>query len=88
MLDEFGGRTVVVFLDPAARTLAAFYTDSETFEWDGEVLRLGDGTYVERGVLRSSDGEKITDRRPLQVFTRWYGFSLTFKDVPIYGQGG
>ena len=25
--------------------------------------------------------------RPLQIFTRWYGFSLTFPDTEIYGGG-
>jgi len=88
VIDEFGGRRVLVYLDPTSLTLAAFFTEAGGFSWDGEVLRLDDGTYVEEGVLKSPGGERLDGRRPLQVFTRWYGFSLTFPDVPIYGEAG
>jgi hypothetical protein len=43
---------------------------------------------VEKGVLRTADGEKAEVKRPLRVFTRWYGFSLTFPGTQIYGDGG
>jgi hypothetical protein len=88
VLGTFRGRGVLVYLDPTSRTLAAYYTGAEAYEWDDDVLRLSDGTYIESGVLRGPDGERLRGRRPLQVFTRWYGFSLTFPDVPIYGAGG
>lgn len=87
ILDRYAGQGVVVYLDPTARSLMAWLTEADAVEWDGDVLRLGDGTAVEGGVLRNASGEAIPDRRPLQVFTRWYGFSLTFPDVAIY-EGG
>jgi len=88
VIDDFGERRVVVYLDPTSSTLAAFYTEAESFRWDGQVLRLDDGTFVEGGVLKSAAGERLRGRRPLQVFTRWYGFSLTFPGVTIYGESG
>jgi hypothetical protein len=76
-----------VYLDPTARALAGYFTEAGGFEWDDDVLRLDDGTRIDGGVLLDSDGERVEGRRPLQVFTRWYGFSLTFPGVAIY-EGG
>lgn len=87
ILDRYEGRGVLVYLDPSARALAAYFTEADGFEWDEGVLRLTDGERIEGGVLFGADGARATGRRPLQVFTRWYGFSLTFPGVPIYGGG-
>jgi hypothetical protein len=87
VLDRYAGRGVLVYLDPTARSLMAWLTEADAVEWDGDALRLSDGSSVEGGILRDASGEAIPDRRPLQVFTRWYGFSLTFPDVTIY-EGG
>ena len=86
VLDGFAGRPVVVFLDPSAYSLSAFFVESETFEWDGDILRFGDGTYVENGRMLGADGLPLDAPRPLQIFTRWYGFSLTFPGTEIYGE--
>jgi hypothetical protein len=86
LLDTFRGRTVLVYLDPAAFALGAVYVDTGGFEWEGDVLRLSDGSTIEEGVLRGPDGALRTMDRPLQVFTRWYGFSLTFPNTEIWGE--
>ncbi len=86
VLDTFQGKTVLVYLDPTAFALAAYYMDIDGFEWDDDVLKLSDGSYVEDGVLYDADGERASGDRPLQVFTRWYGFSLTFPGTEIYGE--
>lgn len=86
ILDEFQGSTLLVYLDPTALTLVAFYVAAEGFEWDNNVLRLSNGSYIERGVAFTADDEKIRGARPMQVPTRWYGFSLTFPDTEIYGR--
>ena len=88
ILDRFQGRTLLVYLDPTAHALASFYVDADGFEWDEGILRLSNGVYVERGVVHESSGERDRPDRPLQVFTRWYGFSLTFPQTEIYGEGG
>ena len=87
VLDDFGGRRILGYLDPAAFTLAAMYTDAGSASWDGDVLRLSDGTYIEGGVLHDAAGARMDAVRPLQVFTRWYGFALTFPDTEIFGDG-
>jgi hypothetical protein len=49
------------------------------------VLRFSDGTYIEGGVFHDASGERAQIERPLQIFTRWYGFSLTFPQTEIFG---
>lgn len=86
LLDRYGDRGIVVYLDPTSRALAAWYTEADGARWEGDVLRLSDGSAIEAGVLRDAEGERIEGARPLQVFTRWYGFSLTFDGVEIRGR--
>ncbi len=87
VVDSFADERIVVFIDPVSFVLTAFRTNAESAEWSGDVLRLSDGSYIESGILIDGSGERIADARPLQVFTRWYGFSLTFPHTGIYGQG-
>jgi len=87
LIDTFQGKRVLVFLDPSAYALTAMNVSSDSFEWDGDVIRLGDGSYVEGGVFFAPGGAQTPVERPLQVFTRWYGFSLTFSEPEIYGGG-
>lgn len=87
VVDDFAGQGVVILIDPDNFVLTAFHTDADAAEWDGEALRLSDGTSVQGGVMRDADGNPLQGRRPLQVFTRWYGFSLTFPGTEIYGEG-
>ena len=86
LLDDFAGSRVVVLIDPENFVLTAFETEAGTASWDGDVLTLSDGTRIEGGVMRASDGALVQGNRPLQVFTRWYGFSLTFPGTEIYGE--
>ena len=85
VVDEFGGRRLVVYLDPSAFALAAAYVDTDGVTWEDKVLRFSDGTYVEGGVFHDASGERAQIERPRQIFTRWYGFSLTFPETEIYG---
>ena len=88
LVDTFGGRAVLVYIDPATFVPSAVFVEGADPEWDDDVLRLSDGSYVETGVLYDAAGHKVEGSRPLQVFTRWYGFSLTFPETEIYGEGG
>lgn len=87
VVDTFNDETVLVFIDPKTFVLSAFIVGGGDPEWDGDVLRLSDGSYVENGILRDASGGKVEGARPLQVFTRWYGFSLTFPETEIWGEG-
>jgi Protein of unknown function (DUF3179) len=87
LVDAFGDERVVVLIDPESFVLTAFRTEAESAQWDDDVLRLSDGSYIEGGIMHDASGERVADARPFQVFTRWYGFSLTFPHTDIYGEG-
>lgn len=88
VLDEIAGRQVVVYLDPSAYALAAAYVDTDGIRWEEKTLRFSDGSYIEDGVFHDPSGERARIERPRQVFTRWYGFALTFPETEIYGDAG
>lgn len=52
---------------------------------DNEV-HLDNGAIVRDGVLFDRGGKRAATERPDQVFTRWYGFALTFPGCEIFGQ--
>ena len=87
VFDSFQGRRMLVFLDPSSHVLSSFYVDADNARWDDDVLRMTNGQYIEASVLYDSDGSRAKAARPLQIFTRWYGFALTFPDTEIYGDG-
>ena len=41
---------------------------------------------VRAGVLYDADGERLERDMPQQIFTRWYGYVLTFPEAEVYGQ--
>lgn len=84
VLDTLGGRPVLVYFDPVARALLALETEATTANWEGDALRLSTGEMVRRGVTYDATGRPGATARPLQVFTRWYGWALTFPATSIY----
>ena len=84
LLDDFAGDNVLIYYDPTARALAAEITEADGFEWDDQTLRLSNGDRIEGGILFGPTGQRAERKRPLQVFTRWYGFSLTFPETDVY----
>jgi hypothetical protein len=46
-------------------------------------VRLDNGSIVRMGVLLTRDGTRQRAERPQQLFTRWYGFSLTFPGCEV-----
>ncbi len=87
LVDTFDGEQVLIYMDPKTFVLSAVYVDGDDPQWSDQVLRLSDGSYVEGGLLYDGTGVRVRKDRPLQVFTRWYGFSLTFPQTEIYGEG-
>jgi hypothetical protein len=83
VIDRLNGRTVIVYIDPSTSTPAAMFVDSTRARVDGSRVKLDAGT-VRDGVLLDSRGHAVAVERPQQVFTRWYGFALTFPATSIY----
>ena len=85
LIDRIDGRTLLVYLDPVTSTPAALFVDATHARMDGAIVRLDNGSTVRDGVVYDSRGQRVAPDRPLQVFTRWYGFALTFPGTPIVG---
>ena len=86
VIDEVDGRGVLVFIDPATFTPAALFVDTSSATLEDRVIRLDTGRVVRRGLLYDAGGTRVDAERPQQLFSRWYGFSLTFPGPEIFGQ--
>lgn len=86
VVDRLADRPVVVYYDPAIHSLAAVYAEAAGARWEDDAIRLDSGDRIRAGVLHAADGGTRPLERPLQVFTRWYGFALTFPETGIFGQ--
>ncbi len=51
--------------------------------WQGQPICIGTGE-IDR--VPYAVFEHDQDHRPMQLLMRWYGFSLTFADVRVYGE--
>lgn len=86
-IDRLDGRDVLVFIDPRSATPMALFVDgAETAEFDDRDIRLDTGDIVRSGILLDSDGNRRAGDLPQQIFTRWYGYVLTFPDADVFGQ--
>jgi hypothetical protein len=83
VLDVVDGRCLLVYIDPETLTPAALFVDAGGASWRGDTLQLDNGQVIRNGVLYQR-GERVTVSRPLQLFERWYGFSLTFPGCDIF----
>jgi hypothetical protein len=84
IMDELGGRKMLVFIDPNTSTPGAIFVEADGARKQGREILISDGTVIRSGVLYDTAGERRAAERPFQLFTRWYGFSLTFPGVGVY----
>ena len=62
----------------------ALYSKAKSCAWVGDMLRLDSGEMVRGGALEDPQGKRLDAARPMQMFTRWYGFAYTFPECEIY----
>ena len=84
LVHEFDGRSLLLYIDPLSQVPSAFYTTATAVSWQADELHLDSGGVVRNGVLYNEQGERQPAERPLQLFTRWYGFAYTFPGCEIY----
>ena len=88
IFDTFAGRRMVVFYAPDALALLAVHADATSATWEGDELHLNTGQVIRWGILYEQDGTRSETDRPMQVFTRWYGFYLTWPKTEVYERSG
>jgi len=86
IVDRFDGRRLVVYVESGSYGLDAFSTEEQTASTDGSRVMIGERFVLEGGVLRDASGDRLEMDGLLQLFSRWYGFALTFPGTTIYGR--
>jgi hypothetical protein len=85
-IDQLDGRKVLIYVDPETNTPAALFVSASSAKVEGNEVHFDNGAVMRDGVLFDRGGKRATTERPDQVFTRWYGFALTFPGCEIFGQ--
>jgi hypothetical protein len=86
LLDRLDGRTVLIYIDSESNTPAALFVTATAAKIEGKDIVLDRGSMLRSGVLFDRRGKRLPMERPQQIFTRWYGFALTFPGSEIFGQ--
>ena len=78
VLDQFGDQSLIVYLDPVISVPVALFVDADSASVEGADVVLDDGRIIRDSVIYDAEMNKLDVARPLQVFTRWYGFVMSF----------
>ena len=84
VMDQLDGRSIAVFYERGAHAMMAVYVDGGAGAWEGDTLRFDSGAFLRDGMLYTAEGERQEMERPMQLFTRWYGYALTFPQTEVY----
>ena len=85
-LDQLDGRKVLIYIDPETNNPAALFVNASTAKMQDKDILLDNGAVVRSGVLLDRGGKRKAAERPQQIFTRWYGFALTFPGCEVFGE--
>ncbi len=85
-MDQIDGRSVLIYIDPENNSPAAIFVNSARAEMNDKEVHLDNGAILRRGVLFDRNGRRQIAELPQQMFTRWYGFALTFPGCEVSGQ--
>jgi Protein of unknown function (DUF3179) len=86
LIDRLDDRNILVFIESRSATPTALFVDAQSATVEGNDIRLDTGAVVRSGLLFDSDGTRLEDERPQQIFTRWYGYALTFPGAEVFGR--
>lgn len=85
-MDQLDGQKVLIYIDPETNNPSALFVNASSAEIQDNEIRLDNRSVVRSGVLFDRGGKRQTAGHPQQVFTRWYGFALTFPGCEVFGQ--
>lgn len=83
IIDEIDGRNLLVFLEPLTSTPSAVYWEGDSVTLSGREFELDNGYSIKNSQFFDQSGERVTVEQPMQIFTRWYGFALTFPETEV-----
>ena len=85
-IDRLDGRRILIYMDPDTNNPVALFVNAAGAKMQDNEVRLDNGAVVRSGVLFDRTGKRQAMERPQQIFTRWYGFALTFPGSEVFGQ--
>lgn len=85
-IDSVDGKRTLIYIDPETNNPAALFVNAKTAKMQGPEIHLDNRSVVRSGVLMDRSGKPQDPDRPQQMFTRWYGFALTFPGCEIFGK--
>jgi hypothetical protein len=85
-MDQIEGRQVLIYIDPDTNSPAAMFVNSAHAATNDKEVHLDNGAILRKGVLLDRNGRRQVADLPQQMFTRWYGFALTFPGCEVSGQ--
>ena len=84
LIDQLDGQGLLVYVEPRSRVPSALYTRATACAWEDPVIKLNTGDVLRNGTVYDPHGRPMSIVRPMQVFTRWYGFAYTFPGCEIW----
>ena len=90
LIDELSGRKLLICVDAQSGVPGAIMLSAPGAREATEARREGTGIVLDTGAefiggdLFNAEGEALFTPRPMQLFTRWYGFAATFPGCDIY----
>ena len=85
-IDELDGRKVLIYIESRSATPTAMFVDADGATVEGNEIFLDSGAVIRSGTLFDAAGNRLEGERPQQIFTRWYGYALTFPGSDVFGQ--
>ena len=77
-------RGLLVYIDPESGIPVAARVDASSCRFDDDELVLDTGERIrDRQLVGANEAARPLDQ-PAQLFTRWYGFALTFPGCAVY----
>jgi len=85
-IDQLDGRKVLIFVNSETNTPAALFVNASSAKLQHDEVHLDNGAVVRDGVLFDRADKRQAMEHPHQVFSRWYGFALTFPGCEVFGE--
>ena len=85
-IDQVDGQDILIFIEARSATPTAIFVDAQSASVEGNEIHLDSGMVVRSGVLFDAEGNRQEGGQPQQIFTRWYGYVLTFPGAEVFGQ--
>lgn len=83
LMTTFNGRPLLIYHAPESIAPMAAYLSAKRGYWEGDILRLDGGAFIQNDLYHTADGQVQPLECPMQLLMRWYGFALTFPGCAV-----